>query len=154
MIVVGGATESLSAFPGTNDLVLRKRVGFVKLSLRTGASLVPVFGFGENDIFDQVASEPGTKVRQVQSRIQQIFGFTVPLFYGRGIFNYDLGILPHRRPIVVVVGKPIDVEKIENPTEEDIKKYHELYVAALQELYNKYKDVYAKERVSELRFIA
>ncbi|ORX82749.1 diacylglycerol acyltransferase [Basidiobolus meristosporus CBS 931.73] len=154
MIVVGGATESLSAFPGTNDLVLKKRVGFVKLSLKTGASLVPVFGFGENDIFDQVASGPGTKVRHVQSRIQQIFGFTVPLFYGRGIFNYDLGILPHRRPIVVVVGKPIEVEKMENPTEEDIKKYHDLYIKSLEDLYNQYKDVYAKERVSELRFIA
>lgn len=31
-------------------------------------------------------------------------GFTAPLFYGRGIFQYGWGILPHRRPLTTVVG--------------------------------------------------
>jgi Diacylglycerol acyltransferase len=54
MIVVGGAAESLNAFPGTYNLVLKKRLGFIKLALRNGASLVPVLSFGENDLWDQV----------------------------------------------------------------------------------------------------
>lgn len=49
-IVVGGAAESLTAHPGTNDLVLRKRLGFIKIAVREGADLVPVFSFGENDV--------------------------------------------------------------------------------------------------------
>jgi len=49
-IVVGGAAESLSAHPGTADLTLKRRKGFIKLAIRTGASLVPVFSFGENDV--------------------------------------------------------------------------------------------------------
>lgn len=49
-IVVGGAAESLSAHPGTADLTLRKRLGFIKLAIREGADLVPVFSFGENDV--------------------------------------------------------------------------------------------------------
>ena len=49
-IVVGGATESLSAHPGTADLTLRRRFGFIKIAMREGADLVPVFGFGENDV--------------------------------------------------------------------------------------------------------
>lgn len=49
-IVVGGAAESLSARPGTADLVLRRRLGFIKLAIREGADLVPVFSFGENDV--------------------------------------------------------------------------------------------------------
>ena len=49
-IVVGGATESLSAHPGTADLTLKKRFGFVKIAIREGADLVPVFSFGENDV--------------------------------------------------------------------------------------------------------
>lgn len=49
-IVVGGAAESLAAHPGTNDLTLKKRFGFVKIAIREGASLVPVFSFGENDV--------------------------------------------------------------------------------------------------------
>lgn len=49
-IVVGGAAESLSAHPGTADLTLKKRYGFVKMAIREGADLVPVFSFGENDV--------------------------------------------------------------------------------------------------------
>ncbi|KAJ3095977.1 diacylglycerol O-acyltransferase 1 [Phlyctochytrium planicorne] len=48
MIVVGGAAEALNAFPYTNDLVIKKRLGFIKVALRQGATLVPVFSFGEN----------------------------------------------------------------------------------------------------------
>lgn len=49
-IVVGGAAESLSAHPGTADLTLKKRLGFIKMAIRHGADLVPVFSFGENDV--------------------------------------------------------------------------------------------------------
>jgi 2-acylglycerol O-acyltransferase 2 len=49
-IVVGGAAESLSAHPGTADLTLKKRFGFIKMAIREGADLVPVFSFGENDV--------------------------------------------------------------------------------------------------------
>lgn len=49
-IVVGGAAESLSAHPGTADLTLKRRKGFIKLAIRQGADLVPVFSFGENDV--------------------------------------------------------------------------------------------------------
>ena len=44
-IVVGGAAESLSAHPGTADLTLKKRFGFIKMAIRAGADLVPVFSF-------------------------------------------------------------------------------------------------------------
>jgi 2-acylglycerol O-acyltransferase 2 len=49
-IVVGGAAESLAAHPGTADLTLKKRYGFIKMAIRAGADLVPVFSFGENDV--------------------------------------------------------------------------------------------------------
>ncbi|GLD99280.1 hypothetical protein PINS_up007998 [Pythium insidiosum] len=53
-VVVGGAAEALHAHPGTNDIILHKRKGFVRLALVTGTPLVPVFMFGENDLFYQV----------------------------------------------------------------------------------------------------
>ena len=43
--------QSLYAAPGKHDLVLSRRKGFVKIALRTGASLVPVYCFGENNTF-------------------------------------------------------------------------------------------------------
>jgi len=36
VIVVGGAQESLASKPGTLDLTLKKRLGFIKLALTTG----------------------------------------------------------------------------------------------------------------------
>lgn len=45
-IVVGGARESLDAQPHSLRLVLKRRKGFVKLAIRTGADLVPVLAFG------------------------------------------------------------------------------------------------------------
>ena len=40
VVVVGGAAESLDAYPGSTDLVLSKRTGFIKLALQHGAALV------------------------------------------------------------------------------------------------------------------
>jgi hypothetical protein len=54
VLVIGGAEEFRYMKQGTMDLVLLKRKGFVKIALTTGADLVPVLGFGENDIFHQV----------------------------------------------------------------------------------------------------
>ena len=48
-IVVGGAAEALDARPGWAVLTLARRKGFVKMALKTGASLVPVFAFGEGE---------------------------------------------------------------------------------------------------------
>ncbi|KAJ3085975.1 2-acylglycerol O-acyltransferase 3, partial [Quaeritorhiza haematococci] len=36
LVVLGGAEEALLAFPGTNDLVLNKRKGFIKMAIQTG----------------------------------------------------------------------------------------------------------------------
>lgn len=41
-IVIGGAEEGYYAKPGTADLVLNKRLGFVKLALSQGVAIVPV----------------------------------------------------------------------------------------------------------------
>lgn len=76
-IVVGGAAESLSAHPGTADLTLRRRMGFIKLAIRQGADLVPVFSFGENDIFEQLSNTRGGRLYKVQKKFQAMFGFTL-----------------------------------------------------------------------------
>ncbi|KHJ81013.1 diacylglycerol acyltransferase [Oesophagostomum dentatum] len=54
VLVVGGAEEALDAHPKLHKLKLLSRKGFVKEAIRSGASLVPVYSFGENDIFTQV----------------------------------------------------------------------------------------------------
>lgn len=64
--------------------------------------LVPVFSFGENDLFEQVRNPRGSWLRRVQHRLQKIMGISLPLFHARGIFQYSFGLLPYRRPVYTV----------------------------------------------------
>ncbi|CAE8634623.1 unnamed protein product, partial [Polarella glacialis] len=62
----GGAKESLECEPGTMRLFLKSRKGYAKLALRTGAALVPVLSFGENELFGTVQFAKGTWCRRLQ----------------------------------------------------------------------------------------
>ena len=66
------------------------------------ASLVPVFSFGENDVYEQVKNPRGSPLRQWQVKMKDLVGFAPPLFRGRGVFQYTFGFLPYRRPIYTV----------------------------------------------------
>ncbi|KAF8519653.1 diacylglycerol acyltransferase-domain-containing protein [Gautieria morchelliformis] len=153
VIVVGGAAESLNARPGTNDLTLMRRLGFIKVAIQHGADLVPVFSFGENDIYHQMPNEKGTTVYTLQKKFQNVFGFTLPLFHGRGVFNYNFGLMPHRRSIVSVIGRPIHVTKNDKPTKEEVQAVQKLYIEELLRIWNKYKDTFARQRTRELSII-
>ncbi|WEJ94359.1 diacylglycerol O-acyltransferase 1 [Yamadazyma tenuis] len=91
-------------------LVLNKRKGFVKLAIELGnISLVPIFGFGEADIYNIIQPKPGTIGDTFQKWLKKNFSFTLPFFSARGIFIYDFGFLPYRNPINVCIGRPIYV---------------------------------------------
>ncbi|KAL1718115.1 diacylglycerol acyltransferase [Schizophyllum commune] len=152
-IVVGGAAESLSARPGTADLTLRRRLGFIKVAIQHGADLVPVFSFGENDIYQQMPNERGTTVYKMQKKFQSVFGFTLPLFHGRGLLNYNLGLLPYRRRIVVVCGHPIPVQQCDKPDLAEVMRIQKLYIDELTRIWDTYKDQFAKARKRELSII-
>ncbi|KAJ5919021.1 hypothetical protein N7466_009964 [Penicillium verhagenii] len=156
-IVIGGARESLNAQPHSLRLVLKGRKGFVKLAIRTGADLVPVLAFGENDLYEQVHSDQHPLIHKLQMLIKRTMGFTIPLFHARGVFNYDVGLMPYRRPLNIVVGRPIPVMQQQNRDKIDdtyIDQLHSKYVQELQRLWDEWKDVYAKDRVGELEVTA
>ncbi|KAK9811809.1 hypothetical protein WJX72_010459 [[Myrmecia] bisecta] len=158
MVAIGGAAEALHAFPGTYDLVLAKRKGFVKVAMLTGASLVPVLCFGENDVMTTLKVKRGSFVHRMQQTAKGILGFTLPVTYGRGLFGLRYGILPNPVHHVTVVGEPIDVPKYTGDMHSDeahmlINAAHAKYVKGLQDLWEKHKDQYAKQRRSSLHII-
>lgn len=63
---------------------------------------MPTIGFGENDIFRQVDNYEGSWLYWVQQKFKKSFGFTVPLFSGRGLFHRSFGWMPYQRPVTVV----------------------------------------------------
>lgn len=152
-IVVGGARESLDAQPGTMRLVVRRRQGFVKLAIRMGADLVPVLGFGENEIYEQLNPRAHPYIHKLQLFVKKMAGWTIPLFHARGIFNYDVGMMPYRRPMNIVVGRPIRVIQNKHPDKDYVQQVHEEYIKELLRLWNDFKDTFAKQRTEELKII-
>src|SRR4051812_31093934 len=138
-IVVGGASESLDAQPYTLRLVLKRRKGFVKMAIRTGADLVPVLAFGENDLYDQFLPDSHPKIHKFQLLVKKLLGFTIPLFHARGVFNYDVGLMPYRRPLNIVVGRPVKVVQKSKPDREEIDRVHELYIQELERIWETWK---------------
>ncbi|XP_058161960.1 2-acylglycerol O-acyltransferase 2-like [Dasypus novemcinctus] len=151
-IVVGGAQEALDARPGAYTLLLRHRKGFVRLALEHGAALVPIFSFGENELYDQVKNLPGSWLRWIQNRLQQVMGFSLPLFHGRGVFQYSFGFVPYRRPITTVVGKPIEVQKTLHPSKEEVDQLHQRYIKELCNLFETHKLKYNVPTEQHLEF--
>ncbi|KAK2488940.1 hypothetical protein MC885_017810 [Smutsia gigantea] len=126
-IIVGGAREALNARPGAYTLLLRNRKGFIRLALMHGVDLVPIFSFGENDLFDQVENYPGSWLRRIQNQLQKIMGISLPLFHGRGVFQYSF------------VGKPIEVQKILRPSQKEVDRLHQRYLRELGDLFEAHK---------------
>ncbi|XP_074652511.1 2-acylglycerol O-acyltransferase 2-like isoform X1 [Tubulanus polymorphus] len=151
-LIVGGALEALEAHAGHYRLKILDRKGFIKIALRNGASLIPVVSFGENNIYEQVANPPGSRLRNFQLWMTRLLGFSPPIFYGRGVFQYSFGILPRRRPVNTVVGRPIDVAQIKEPSLEDIDKLQRRYLDELLALFEKYKVQYGETPECKMEF--
>ncbi|XP_053187454.1 2-acylglycerol O-acyltransferase 3b [Scomber japonicus] len=134
VIVIGGAAESLASSPGVHTVVMKQRKGFVRIALEFGADLVPVYLFGENELFRQVIFSDGSLGRRLQDLFKKIMGFAPCLFVGE-----RFGLLPYRSPVTTVVGSPISVPKRVTPTEEEVDHYHKLYMEGLSKLFHEHK---------------
>lgn len=143
MIAVGGSQEALFAKPGDCHIVLKNRKGFVRKAIQTGASLVPVFAFGENDVYDQPIYDRHTKVRWIQDVVKRWIGVSLPLVVGRGFLQYSFGIIPRRHPITTVVGKPLTVTKNLNPSDMEVDEIHKIFSESLAKLFEDNKAKYS-----------
>ncbi|TSL34516.1 Diacylglycerol O-acyltransferase 2 [Bagarius yarrelli] len=148
VIIIGGAEESLASSPGVNTVVMKQRKGFVRLALENGADLVPVYSFGENELFPQVMLSEGSVGRRLQALFKQVMGFAPCLFTGGRWL-----LLPYRRPVTTVVGSPISVPQVCNPSEQQVDLYHKLYMESLSELFHQHKTSCGLADTHQLRII-
>ncbi|KAL5109131.1 2-acylglycerol O-acyltransferase 2 [Taenia crassiceps] len=134
-VSVGGAIEALESRPGHYVLMLSRRRGFFRTALRTGAYLIPSIGFGETRMYDQVANPMGSALRNVQDWFTHTFTLAPPLFY-------STRVIPYRKPLTVVVGRPIICKRSPCPTEEEIDNLREEYKQELRDMFNRYRPLY------------
>ncbi|RWS00349.1 2-acylglycerol O-acyltransferase 2-like protein, partial [Dinothrombium tinctorium] len=139
VIVVGGAAEAFYAIPNT-----------MHKNFDHSAPLVPCISFGENETFSQIYYDEKHWIKRIQNKLKNVFGVAFPIFYGRGIFGCKYGWIPYRKPINTIIGKPIDVERVENPKDEDVDKLHEVYVKELTDLFYAFREKYAENPKMEI----
>jgi len=146
VLLTGGVPEIDNFETDKVRLILKKRKGFVKIALRHGASLVPSFCFGESELFSQLNWSGFLKL--LQEQFKTFIGIAPVFFKGRGFIQDCFGIMPQRKALTMVVGEPIHVRKIGNPSEEDVNNLHSRYITKLKNLYKKYNILYGNPSVN------
>lgn len=126
-VFVGGAQEAQYSGIGSTKLILKNRDGIFKLALETGSSLVPVYTFGNNNIYNSLSWD----LFGILDNFKKITGLWLP----RGYF------VPMRHNFVSVIGKPITVKKLSKDDDLDnrIAEIKDEYMFNLTELFDKYK---------------
>ncbi|XP_070659357.1 2-acylglycerol O-acyltransferase 2-like [Bos indicus] len=159
-IVVGDIQESLDARPGAYKLVLRNHKGFIMLALMHGAALVPIFSFGENDMFDQIENFLGSWLHWFQEQILKIVGASILHFSGRGVLQFlSYSLLPAHQHCgyetlnkLLKLPEPIEVQKIPHPSKEEVDRLYQHYMKELENLFEAHKLKYNVPRDQHLEF--
>ncbi|CAH1396906.1 unnamed protein product [Nezara viridula] len=138
-LMIGGSSEACYTQPGDYRIILNKRKGFIKIALTTGCSLVPVFCFGENDPLQLMFPKTDSILGSLQDWFRRLTRVSLCFPVGR---SWLLTCVPKRTPMVTVVGEPIDIPKITEPSEKDIEYYHSLYKEALTRLFEENRHQY------------
>eukprot|EP00756_Hemistasia_phaeocysticola_P031959 Hpha_TRINITY_DN16385_c2_g2::TRINITY_DN16385_c2_g2_i1::g.58200::m.58200 len=131
VVVVGGQSEMFESRAHDPRIkIVRFHKGFFRVAIQHGVPLLPVYSFGETKTFDLL------EMPAVQRFFKKRMGFPFPYVpYGRWFLP-----IPRRRPVTVVIGAPIPVEKNPTPTPEEIDEVSTKYFAALEELFEEFKD--------------
>jgi 2-acylglycerol O-acyltransferase 2 len=145
IICPGGVTEvALKENEDECVLFLKSRLGFVKLALQFGLPIVPVFSFGLHNAYS--AWIPKSKTAKW---LAKKVGFMPMIFFG--VYGIPYGPAKPCK-LANVIGVPIKCPKIEEPSEEDIKKYHAIYLVEIERIYEAYKKDFGMENI-KLRIV-
>eukprot|EP01032_Pedospumella_encystans_P012233 gene12233-14166_t len=134
-ILPGGVAEIFTSTPGRHTIVFKKRRGLVRLSIETGAQLVPCYVFGGTDFFHNLATDAG-----FFARLSRMCRAGVTIFWGR--FGLPIPFCPR---VTCVLGDPIvppvwvKTSETERVPEILIDEMHAEFLVQMKALFEKYK---------------
>ena len=129
VLYIGGIAELFLVSQDEEMLFAAKRKGFIKLALRTGSEIVPVYFMGNTSVLSVLNGA-------VLRRIARATGVTLTWFWG-----YQGTLIPRPNKILGVLGRPLGIPEtpIAEPTQAQIDSFHDKYLAEVQRLFDTYK---------------
>ena len=127
----------------TEEKICASHKGFVKLAIKAGVPIVPVYMFGHTRMFHQLAADNG-----IAMALSRVIKTSVTIFWGQ----YYLPI-PYPVNMFFAVGRPIVVRKEAHPDAAYVAQVHQQYLDELERLYNTHKKEAGYDGIP-LRFIS
>jgi hypothetical protein len=134
----GGFEEATLTDTSRDRVYVNRRFGFVKLCLQYGVSIRPVYVFGEGRLYSNIQGLWDVRLA--------MNNYNIPAILPWGLWFFPL--LPKKNAgVFIVVGKPLILPKLANPTKMEVAMWHDNYVRELKRIYEDYKEeAYGSER--------
>jgi 1-acyl-sn-glycerol-3-phosphate acyltransferase len=131
LVLPGGEAEQILTKYGREIVYLKKRKGFIKLAIRQGVPVVPIYIFGVSDYYYTSDFLLGPRMWLMKN-----CQVCLPLSAGLGYSPF----CPLMKQTSLVFGEPLQFEKCEDPTPEQLDKAHGEFIHALVKLFDKHKE--------------
>jgi hypothetical protein len=129
LIYIGGIAELFKSCRSEERLYLQKRKGFIKLALKEkNVDVVPVYLFGNTSVLSVMKHGP---LAALSRKLQA----SLTLFWGKFYLP-----IPRDEKLLYVIGRPLGLPYIPQPTQEDIDKWHGIYCDEVRKIFKMYKE--------------
>ena len=120
---------SMNKRPLEEVVKLKDRKGIARLALRTGHPIVPAYSIGNTAAFSAWFDPFGLLERASRAVQASLF-----IYWGRFLLP-----IPRRTNITMLIGQPIVVDKVEDPTAEQVDAVHQRLLTEMAELFDTHK---------------
>ena len=141
-VLCPGGLQEVTLMKNENECVLylNSRFGFIKLALEEGCPIIPCFCFGLRKTFKYWIPK-----NKILINIGRSLGVLPMIFFG--VWNIPFS---PAKPVdyTNIIGSPLILPKIENPSIEEIQKYHQIFIREITKLYEENKAFHGMENVT------
>lgn len=129
----GGMKEQAATRHDQEQAFFPKRLGFIRLAIKYQTPLMPLYLFGENQLYRRVNG-----LEWVTKLVYKLTGLTFPIITSK--FGLPMSLFtPIATDVHIRYGKPVEVgPQADDPSDEQVDEVYERYIKELQRLFDEH----------------